>query len=63
MNPQQPAHRRLHVFAHDPSMAAQMDTAFVNEVVLRIPWETLALGPVGKYVAVIDKGKSPAVLA
>lgn len=29
--------------------------AFVNEAVLRIPWEPLQPGPVGEYVAVVDR--------
>ena len=58
MNPEKPVYRRLRVFALDPSMTAQMDTTFVNEVVLRIPWEPLKHGPVGEYVAVIDQDES-----
>ncbi len=62
MSPERPAFRRLRVFAVDPGLAAQLDTVAINEVVLRVPWETdlagrdiLAPGPVGEYVAVVDE--------
>jgi len=60
--PQPPAFRRLRVFALDPSLAVQVDTAGINELVLEVPWEVdrhsglplLERGPIGEYVEVID---------
>ena len=34
-----PAFRRLRGYAFDPSLSTQLDTALVNEVIFRIPWE------------------------
>ena len=58
----EPPCRRLRVFAFDPSMARHLETASVNEVTLRIPWEahprdgisSLQQGPVGEYLEVTD---------
>lgn len=51
-----PAYRRLRVYATDPSLSAQFDTAAINEVTLKIRWEDLKKpGPVGEYLAVEDK--------
>src|SRR4051794_37541040 len=55
--PPAPVFRRLRGYAFDPSLSTQMDTAFVNEVVFRVPWEdqeALFPGPVGEYVEVVD---------
>jgi hypothetical protein len=49
-----PAERMLRVFAFDPSMATQMETARINEATLSIPWERLDPGPVGEYLEVVD---------
>jgi hypothetical protein len=64
-----PAFRRLRGYAFDPSLSLRMDTALVNEVVFKVPWEPsaprnggaagpkeerLPRGPVGEYVEVID---------
>lgn len=52
-----PPVRRLRGYAFDPSLSIQMDTALVNEVVFRVPWEgadVLEPGPVGEYVEVVD---------
>jgi len=65
-----PAFRRLRGYAFDPSLSLRMDTALVNEVVFKVPWEPspprngsasggapperLRRGPVGEYVEVID---------
>src|SRR5438093_1569463 len=65
-----PAFRRLRGYAFDPSLSLRMDTALVNEVVFKVPWEPspprngsasggaaperLGRGPVGEYVEVID---------
>lgn len=51
----QPTHRRLRVFAYDPSLATQVSTLGINEAVLEVPWEEqLEPGPVGEYVEVVD---------
>jgi hypothetical protein len=49
------------VFAFDPSVGVEIETAGINEVTLAVPWErdesgrdVLAPGPVGEYVEVID---------
>ncbi len=50
-----PPFRRLNAYAFDPSLSMQMDTAMINELVLRVPWESqLEPGPVGEYVEVVD---------
>jgi hypothetical protein len=62
IRPQPPAHRRLRIFAFDPSLELDLDTAVINQAVVKIPWEcdpdtgenALAPGPVGEYVEVID---------
>lgn len=36
-----PPHRRLRVYAFDPSLARRLETAGVNEVTLNVPWESL----------------------
>ena len=52
---QRPPFRRLRAYALDPSAATAMETALINEVVLRVPWENeLAPGPIGEYLEVID---------
>ena len=50
----EPVFRNLRVFAVDPAVAANFDTALLNEMRLRIPWEDLAPGPAGEYIAVVD---------
>ena len=49
-----PPHRRIRVYAVDPSLSARLDTAGSNEVTLEIRWEDLKKGPVGEYLAVED---------
>lgn len=49
-----PHWRLLRVFAFDPSMAIRLETAPINEVLVRIPWEKLEAGPAGEYVEVVD---------
>ena len=51
----------MRVYAFDPSLARSPDTAEVNEVTLRVPWEgkpdgssTLQPGPIGEYLEVVD---------
>ncbi len=54
--------RRLRVFAFDPSLSGQLETAPINEVTIRVPWERdqegapiLEPGPAGEYLEVIDR--------
>jgi hypothetical protein len=54
--------RRLRTFAFDPTMGIAFETAVINEVVLRVPWErnpsggnALGPGPVGEYLEVVDR--------
>jgi len=49
-----PVYRYLRGYALDPGFSTRLDTAGVNEVTYRIPFETLAAGPSGEYVEVID---------
>jgi hypothetical protein len=49
-----PPYRRIRVYAVDPSLSNRIETAGINEVALKIRWETLKKGPVGEYLAVAD---------
>ncbi|HSS50772.1 MAG TPA: peptidase S8, partial [Thermoanaerobaculia bacterium] len=50
-----PTYRRLRVYTLDPSLATKLDTALINQTVLKVPWETeLTEGPTGDYLEVID---------
>lgn len=59
-----PPFRRLRVFSFDPSLNTQLDTAVLNQVVVKVPWEragdpgeldaVLGPGPVGDYLEVVD---------
>jgi hypothetical protein len=49
-----PPYRRLRAYTFDPSLATQLDTSLINQMVLRVPWESLKRGPVGDYLEVID---------
>ncbi len=51
---QDPAHRRLRVYAVDPSLSTRLATTGINEVTLQLRWEGLKKGPVGEYLAVED---------
>jgi hypothetical protein len=45
----------LRAFAFDPSLNVQLDTAVINQVTLKIPWEdALEIGPVGEYLEIVD---------
>lgn len=50
----EPTHRKLRIYALDPSLAAQHETASIGELTIEVPWEPLDPGPVGEYVEVID---------
>jgi len=50
-----PVSRQLRIFAFDPSISAQLDTAGIGEITIAVPWEKdLEPGPVGEYIEVID---------
>src|SRR5690242_9693935 len=50
-----PAYRYLRGYCLDPGFSTRLDTAGINEVVYRIPFEeSLEPGPVGEYIEVID---------
>ncbi|MEK6261343.1 MAG: hypothetical protein AABP62_22310 [Planctomycetota bacterium] len=57
-----PVNRRLRVFAFDPSLALDIETAPIQEIELKIPWEidpqtggsSVLPGPCGEYLEVID---------
>lgn len=51
-----PPYRRIRVYAMDPSLSAQLETADANEVTLHVPWEKLRKGPIGEYLEIDDKG-------
>ncbi len=53
-----PTHRRLRVYAKDPSLAKQLDTADISEVTLDVRWEDTKRGPEGEYLKVIDNERS-----
>lgn len=59
----EPVSRSLRIFAFDPSLSAQYDTAGIGEITIDIPWEkNLLQGPVGEYVEVIDADPASGVL-
>jgi hypothetical protein len=49
-----PTYRFLRGYCLDPGFSTRLDTAQINEVVYRIPFESLQPGPVGEYVEVMD---------
>ncbi|MBN8865155.1 MAG: hypothetical protein J0H92_17410 [Sphingobacteriales bacterium] len=58
-----PPFRKLRGYAFDPSLSLQLDTALINDITYKVPWEDrddtdpekkLHPGPVGEYVEVID---------
>jgi hypothetical protein len=58
--PPRPEERRLRVFAFDPTLGVQLETAGINEVTLQVPWEcgpdgNDLVGPVGEYLEVVDR--------
>jgi hypothetical protein len=52
--PPTPTHRQLRGYAFDPSLATQLETALVSEVIFKVPWEPLQPGPIGEYLEVVD---------
>lgn len=51
---QRPPFRKLRGYAFDPSLSLKMDTAAINEIIYKVPWEPLAPGPTGEYIEVVD---------
>jgi hypothetical protein len=49
-----PPSRKIRVYAFDPSLDWQLDTAVINQLTLHVPWEELKPGPVGEYLEVVD---------
>jgi hypothetical protein len=54
MIPSRPVYRRLRAYGLDPSLAQQLTTAPISQIVLKVPWEDVGPGPSGEYVEVID---------
>lgn len=51
----EPVSRMLRIFAFDPALAAEYDTAGIGEITIAVPWEkNLGPGPVGEYIEVVD---------
>jgi hypothetical protein len=58
-----PASRHLRIFAFDPSVSAQFDTAGISAITIAIPWEkNLQIGPVGEYIEVVDADPASGVM-
>ncbi len=52
-----PSHRRLRVYAKDPTLATSLATSPIGEVTLRVPWEQVEATPTGfrgRYVEVLE---------
>lgn len=50
-----PTHRKLRIYALDPSLAASYHTAGIGEITVDLPWEAvLRPGPIGEYLEVVD---------
>ena len=49
-----PVYRYLRGYSLDPGFSTRLDTAGINEVLYRVPFEPLEPGPVGEYVEVMD---------
>jgi hypothetical protein len=49
-----PVYRYLRGYGLDPGFSTRLDTATINEVIYRIPFEKVTPGPVGEYLEVMD---------
>ena len=49
-----PVYRYLRGYSLDPGFSTRLDTAGINEVLYRVPFEPLEPGPVGEYLEVVD---------
>ena len=52
--PRNPPHRRLRVYAVDPSLSTRLSTASINEVTLKVPWDAGYANGAGEYLAFDD---------
>ncbi len=51
----EPPYKRVRAFAFDPSLSRQIETYEINEVTLKLPWDSeLDIGPVDEYLEVVD---------
>lgn len=51
-----PPFRKLRGYAFDPITSLDMDTADINQIIYKVPWEQDILpGPEGEYIKVIDR--------
>lgn len=51
-----PAYRKLRGYAFDPITSLDLDTAEINQIVYKVPWEDdLKPGPEGDYIKVVDR--------
>lgn len=51
-----PSSRKLRGYAFDPITSLDQDTADINQIVYKVPWEdNLISGPEGEYLKVIDR--------
>lgn len=53
-----PPFRRIRAYAVDPTFSTRLETAALNEVVLKVRWEPLEPGPKGEYLEVRDTDAS-----
>ena len=53
-----PLRRDLRGYALDPSLTQNLRTVSLGEITMRVPWESLAPGPRGEYLEVIDHDPS-----
>ena len=49
-----PTLRPLRVYAFDPAVGKQLETALLDSATLNVPWEDVAHGPTGEYLEVVD---------
>ena len=61
-----PPVRRLRVYAFDPQASVELDTAIINDAIIKLPWEKrwedpLEKGPVNDYLEVLDFDPSSGV--
>ncbi|MDX1954711.1 MAG: hypothetical protein SFU20_04205 [Chitinophagaceae bacterium] len=55
MKESKPPFRKLRGYAFDPSLSLSVETAFINNMVYKVPWEkNLGKGPVGEYLEIVD---------
>ena len=49
-----PVYRYLRGYSLDPGFSTRLDTAGINEVLYRVPFEEVEPGPCGEYLEVVD---------